>query len=59
MTKKQKPAKTQNKVLPGTQKAKAEPENEKPKDKYRVRNWASYNESLKKRGSISLPDKTH
>jgi IS5 family transposase len=29
-------------------------ENEKPKDKYRVRNWASYNESLKKRGSITL-----
>jgi hypothetical protein len=29
-------------------------ENEKPKGKYRVRNWASYNESLKKRGGITL-----
>lgn len=43
MTKKQTP-----------QKATAETENEKPKDKYRVRNWASYNESLKKRGGITL-----
>jgi IS5 family transposase len=26
----------------------------KPKAQYRIRNWASYNESLKKRGSITL-----
>jgi hypothetical protein len=54
MTKKQTGNKTQNKILSGARKAKAEPENEKAKDKYRVRNWASYNESLKKRGSITL-----
>ena len=27
---------------------------EKPKVQYRIRNWASYNENLKKRGSITL-----
>jgi hypothetical protein len=27
---------------------------DKPKAKYRIRNWAMYNESLKKRGSITL-----
>jgi IS5 family transposase len=27
---------------------------DKPKTKYRIRNWAMYNESLKKRGSITL-----
>ena len=36
------------------EKARAETENKKPKDKYRVRNWSSYNESLKKRGGITL-----
>lgn len=36
------------------QKAKAQPIDEKPKAKYRVRNWAKYNDSLKQRGSITL-----
>lgn len=36
------------------QKAKAEPLDQKPKSKYRVRNWAKYNDSLKQRGSITL-----
>ena len=36
------------------QKVKTQPIDEKPKAKYRVRNWAKYNESLKRRGNITL-----
>ncbi|MEW5957438.1 MAG: transposase [Chloroflexota bacterium] len=36
------------------QKATAEQLDQKSKSKYRVRNWAKYNDSLKQRGSITL-----
>lgn len=35
-------------------KAKAKQLDQKPKSKYRVRNWAKYNDSLKQRGKITL-----
>jgi hypothetical protein len=47
-------AKTEIKAGAKTRKAKQEQVSEKPKTKYRIRNWAMYNESLKKRGSITL-----
>ena len=46
--------KVEHKVSAKAQKAKQEQVPEKPKTKYRIRNWAMYNESLKKRGSITL-----
>lgn len=36
------------------QKATAEQLEQKPKSKYRVRNWAKYNDSLKQRGNINF-----
>lgn len=36
------------------QKATAEQVNQKPKNKYRVRNWVKYNDSLTQRGNITL-----
>jgi IS5 family transposase len=54
MTKKHPPTKTAGKPMGTTQKAKAEQIDQKPKAKYRLRNWAKYNESLKQRGSITL-----
>ena len=48
------PTKTQGKVSAKAQKTKKDQVAEKPKTKYHLRNWASYNESLKKRGSITL-----
>ena len=54
MTKTRVQAKTERKNSAKGQKAKKEQVSEKPKTKYRIRNWASYNESLKKRGSITL-----
>jgi hypothetical protein len=54
MTKKRTPNKTQEKALSNGQKARVTQEEEKPKAKYRVRNRASYNESLKQRGNITL-----
>jgi hypothetical protein len=49
MTKKQTPSQTQNQAEGTAQEAQVD-----LKDEYRVRNWAIYNESLKKRGSITL-----
>jgi hypothetical protein len=46
--------KAERKASAKAQKAKQEQVPEKPKTKYRIRNWAMYNESLKKRGSITL-----
>jgi hypothetical protein len=46
--------KTEGKASAKAQKAKQEQVSEKPKTKYRIRNWAMYNESLKKRGNITL-----
>src|SRR4030067_822678 len=46
--------KVEHKVSAKAQKAKQEQVPEEPKTKYRIRNWAMYNESLKKRGSITL-----
>ena len=46
--------KAEHKVSAKAQKAKQEQVPEKPKTKYRIRNWAMYNESLKKRGSVTL-----
>jgi hypothetical protein len=46
--------KTESKASAKAQKVKPEQVSEKPKTKYRIRNWATYNESLKKRGSITL-----
>jgi IS5 family transposase/uncharacterized protein (DUF4415 family) len=46
--------KTERKSSAKVQKAKQEQIPEKPKTKYHIRNWAMYNESLKKRGSITL-----
>jgi len=46
--------KAERKASTKGQKAKKEQVSEKPKTKYRIRNWAMYNESLKKRGSITL-----
>jgi hypothetical protein len=54
MTKNHTPNKAQGKALLKGQKAKSGQVDEKPKAKYRVRNWASYNESLKRRGDITL-----
>ena len=54
MTKTKIQAKTERKNSAKAQKAKKDQVSEKPKAKYRIRNWASYNESLKKRGSITL-----
>jgi hypothetical protein len=44
----------EGKGMTNIQKGKAQPIDEKPKAKYRVRNWAKYNESLKQRGDITL-----
>src|SRR4030065_1761533 len=46
--------KAEHKVSAKAQKAKQKQVPEKLKRKYRIRNWAMYNESLKKRGSITL-----
>jgi uncharacterized protein (DUF4415 family) len=46
--------KTEHKTSATAQKAKREQISEKPKTKYRIRNWAKYNDDLKKRGSITL-----
>jgi uncharacterized protein (DUF4415 family) len=46
--------KTEGEISAKAQKAKQEQVSEKPKMKYHIRNWAMYNESLKKRGSITL-----
>jgi hypothetical protein len=46
--------KAERKASAKGQEAKKEQVSEKPKTKYRIRNWARYNESLKKRGSITL-----
>ena len=46
--------KAERQVSAKAQKAKQEQVPEKPKTKYHIRNWAMYNESLKKRGSITL-----
>src|SRR4030066_227962 len=46
--------KAEDKVSTKAQKAKREQVPERPKTKYCIRNWAMYNESLKKRGSITL-----
>ena len=54
MTKTRTQTKTEGKTSAKAQKAKQEQVPEKPKTKYRIRNWAMYNESLKKRGSITL-----
>lgn len=54
MAKKQNPNKRQRKVSSEKKQPKPELKNEKPKEKYRVRNWAKYNESLKKRGDITI-----
>jgi len=54
MTKKQNPTQTEEEVPAQARKAEVQPDDEKPKSKYRVRNWAKYNESLKRRGSITL-----
>jgi hypothetical protein len=45
---------TQRNASAKAQKAKKEQVPKKPKTKYRIRNWAMYNESLKKRGRITL-----
>jgi hypothetical protein len=47
-------AKTKSKASAKAQKVKPEQVSEKPKTKYRIRNWATYTECLKKRGSITL-----
>ena len=54
MTKTGSQTKTERKKSAKAQKANKEQVSEKPKAKYRIRNWATYNESLKKRGSITL-----
>lgn len=54
MTKTRARTKVEHKAFTKGQKAKMEQVSEKPKTKYRIRNWALYNESLKKRGSITL-----
>jgi len=46
--------KAERQVSAKAQKATQEQVPEKPKTKYHIRNWAMYNESLKKRGSITL-----
>jgi IS5 family transposase len=54
MSRKHKPAPEQNQ--PGVAAKTDAPElnNEKPKAQYRIRNWAEYNQNLKKRGDITL-----
>jgi len=52
--KKPSPTNPAGKPMANIQKTKAEQLDQKPKAKYRVRNWAKYNESLKQRGSITL-----
>ena len=54
MTKKRPATNIEGKPIAKPQKTKAQPIDEKPKAKYRLRNWAQYNESLKERGSITL-----
>jgi hypothetical protein len=54
MTKTGNQTKTERKNTTKAQKANKEQVSEKPKAKYRIRNWAMYNESMKKRGSITL-----
>jgi IS5 family transposase len=54
MTKKDTSLNRAGKAMGHKQKATAEPLEQKPKSKYRVRNWATYNDSLKQRGSITL-----
>lgn len=46
--------KAEHKVSATVQKADKNQVPDKPKAKYRIRNWARYNENLKKRGSITL-----
>ncbi|GEM_PF-1693747 len=54
MTNNQTPIQTQNQARGTAGELKVDLQDRKAKDKYRARNWASYNESLKKRGSITL-----
>jgi len=54
MTKIRTRTKTERKISAKAQKANQDQDSDKPKAKYRIRNWASYNENLKKRGSITL-----
>lgn len=54
MSKSRTRTKAERQVSAKAQKAKQEQVAEKPKTKYHIRNWAMYNESLKKRGSITL-----
>jgi hypothetical protein len=54
MTKKHPATNSEGKAVTNIQKIKAQPIEAKPKAKYRVRNWAKYNDSLKQRGSITL-----
>ena len=54
MSKTRTQTKAERQVTAKAQKAKQEQVPEKPKTKYHIRNWAMYNESLKKRGSITL-----
>jgi len=54
MSKTRTQTKAERQVSAKAQKAKQEQVPEKPKTKYHIRNWAMYNESLKKRGSITL-----
>jgi IS5 family transposase len=54
MSKKDASTKAAGKPMNNKQKASAETLDQKPKSKYRVRNWAKYNESLKQRGNITV-----
>lgn len=54
MTKTHDQTKTRQKTSGKAQKTNGNQIPDKPKAKYRIRNWAKYNESLKKRGSITL-----
>jgi len=54
MSKTRTQTKAERKSSAKVQKADKDQAPDKPKAKYRIRNWAMYNESLKKRGSITL-----
>ena len=54
MSKTRTQTKTEGKTSGKAQKADKSQVSDKPKAKYRIRNWAMYNENLKKRGSITL-----
>jgi hypothetical protein len=54
MTKTRTQTKTEGKTSGKAQKADNSQVSDKPKAKYRIRNWAMYSENLKKRGSITL-----